>query len=69
MTVDEFPIPRTSMSSLSVNGDRDRYTTRDMEYSVVEVLAFTQLIHDPGARRRHMCGTNHQGLWRDPGWG
>ena len=41
VTVDEVPDPQNLHVTLSVNGEpRQDYSTSDMEYSVVEVLAF-----------------------------
>lgn len=63
VTVDEVPDPQNLRVTLSVNGDRRQdYSTSDMEYSVVEVLAFISghMTLVPGDVI--MCGTNHQGL-------
>jgi len=63
VTIDEVPDPQNLRVTLSVNGEvRQNYSTRDMEYSVIEVLAFitSYMTLIPGDVL--MCGTNHQGL-------
>ncbi len=63
VTVDEVPDPQNLRVTLSVNGEpRQDYSTRDMEYSVIEVLSFitSYMTLIPGDVL--MCGTNHQGL-------
>jgi 2-keto-4-pentenoate hydratase/2-oxohepta-3-ene-1,7-dioic acid hydratase in catechol pathway len=63
VTVDEIPDPQNLHVTLSVNGEpRQDYTTRDMEYSVVEVLAFISSYMTLVPGDVIMCGTNHQGL-------
>ena len=63
VTVDEVPDPQNLHVTLSVNGEpRQDYTTRDMEYSVVEVLAFISSYMTLVPGDVIMCGTNHQGL-------
>ena len=63
LTTDEVPDPQNLDVTLSVNGEvRQSYSTSDMEYSVVEVLAFASgyMTLVPGDVL--MLGTNHQGL-------
>lgn len=63
VTPDEVPDPQNLRVTLAVNGDpRQDYSTRDMEYGVVEILAFISgyMTLVPGDVL--MCGTNHQGL-------
>jgi 2-keto-4-pentenoate hydratase/2-oxohepta-3-ene-1,7-dioic acid hydratase in catechol pathway len=63
VTPDEIPDPQNLRVTLSVNGEtRQDYSTSDMEYSVVEVLAFISghMTLVPGDVI--LCGTNHQGL-------
>jgi 2-keto-4-pentenoate hydratase/2-oxohepta-3-ene-1,7-dioic acid hydratase in catechol pathway len=63
VTTDEVPDPQSLRVTLSVNGDlRQDYSTSDMEYSVVEILAFISghMTLVPGDVL--LCGTNHQGL-------
>jgi 2-keto-4-pentenoate hydratase/2-oxohepta-3-ene-1,7-dioic acid hydratase in catechol pathway len=63
VTVNEVPDPQDLHVTLSVNGEpRQDYTTRDMEYSVVEVLAFISSYMTLVPGDVIMCGTNHQGL-------
>ncbi len=51
VTTDEVPDPQNLRVTMTINGElRQDYTTSDMEYSVVEVLAFHHLLHDPGPR-------------------
>lgn len=63
VSVDEVSDPQDLQITLSVNGDiRQDYSTSDMEYSVVEILAFISghMTLVPGDVL--LCGTNHQGL-------
>lgn len=63
VTTDEVPDPQNLRVTMEVNGElRQDYSTSDMEYSVVEVLAFitSYMTLVPGDVL--MCGTNHQGL-------
>jgi 2-keto-4-pentenoate hydratase/2-oxohepta-3-ene-1,7-dioic acid hydratase in catechol pathway len=63
VTTDEIADPQHLRVTLSVNGElRQDYSTRDMEYSVVEILAFISgyMTLVPGDVL--LCGTNHQGL-------
>lgn len=63
VTTDEVPDPQNLRVRLTVNGDvRQDYSTADMEYSVVEVLAFISgyMTLIPGDVI--LCGTQHQGL-------
>ncbi len=63
VTTDEVPDPQNLRVTLAVNGElRQDYSTSDMEYSIVEVLAFitSYMTLVPGDVL--MCGTNHQGL-------
>jgi len=63
VTVDEVPDPQNLHVTLSVNGEpRQDYTTKDMEYRVVEVLAFISSYMTLMPGDIIMCGTNHQGL-------
>ena len=63
VTTDEVPDPQNLRVTLSVNGElRQDYSTRDMEYSVVEVLAFISSYMTLVPGDVIMCGTNHQGL-------
>ena len=63
VTVDEVPDPQNLHVTLSVNGEpRQDYTTKDMEYGVVEVLAFISSYMTLVPGDVIMCGTNHQGL-------
>ncbi len=63
VTVDEVPDPQNLHVTLSVNGEpRQDYSTRDMEYSVIEVLAFISSYMTLVPGDVIMCGTNHQGL-------
>jgi len=63
VSVDEVPDPQNLHVTLAVNGEpRQDYTTRDMEYSVVEVLAFISSYMTLVPGDIIMCGTNHQGL-------
>jgi 2-keto-4-pentenoate hydratase/2-oxohepta-3-ene-1,7-dioic acid hydratase in catechol pathway len=63
VTVDEVPDPQNLHVTLSVNGEpRQDYSTRDMEYSIVEVLAFISSYMTLVPGDVIMCGTNHQGL-------
>jgi 2-keto-4-pentenoate hydratase/2-oxohepta-3-ene-1,7-dioic acid hydratase in catechol pathway len=63
VTTDEVADPQNLRVTLAVNGDlRQDYSTSDMEYSVVEILAFITgyMTLVPGDVL--LCGTNHQGL-------
>ncbi|MDP9353860.1 MAG: fumarylacetoacetate hydrolase family protein [Chloroflexota bacterium] len=63
VTTDEVPDPQNLRVTMTINGElRQDYTTSDMEYSVVEVLAFitSYMTLVPGDVL--LCGTNHQGL-------
>lgn len=63
VTLDEVPDPRNLRVTLSVNGEtRQDYTTADMEYPVVEVLAYISGYMTLVPGDVIMCGTNHQGL-------
>ncbi len=63
MTTDEVPDPQNLRVTLSVNGElRQDYSTSDMEYSVVEILAFISSYMTLVPGDVIMCGTNHQGL-------
>ena len=63
VTVDEVPDPQNVRVTMTVNGEpRQDYSTSDMEYSVVEVLAFISSYMTLVPGDVIMCGTNHQGL-------
>ncbi len=63
VTVDEVPDPQNLRVTMSVNGElRQDYSTSDMEYSAVEVLAFISSYMTLVPGDVLMCGTNHQGL-------
>lgn len=63
VTVDEVPDPQNLHVTLATNGEvRQDYSTSDMEYSVVEVLAFISSYMTLVPGDVIMCGTNHQGL-------
>ena len=63
VTTDEVPDPQNLRVTLTVSGElRQDYTTRDMEYSVVEVLAFISSYMTLVPGDVIMCGTQHQGL-------
>ena len=63
VTPDKVPDPQSLRVTLSVNGEpRQNYSTADMEYSVVEVLAFISGYMTLGPGDVILCGTNHQGL-------
>jgi 2-keto-4-pentenoate hydratase/2-oxohepta-3-ene-1,7-dioic acid hydratase in catechol pathway len=63
VTTDEIPDPQNLRVTLTVNGEeRQNYTTADMEYSVVEVLAFISGFMTLVPGDVIMCGTQHQGL-------
>ena len=63
VTTDEAPDPQNLRVTLSVNGEmRQDYSTSDMEYSIVEVLAFISSYMTLMPGDVIMCGTNHQGL-------
>lgn len=63
VTTDEIADPQDLIVTLTVNGDlRQEYSTSDMEYSVVEVLAFISSYMTLVPGDVLLCGTNHQGL-------
>jgi len=63
VTVDEVPDPQNLRVTLAINGEpRQDYSTRDMEYSLVEVLAFISSYMTLVPGDVILCGTNHQGL-------
>lgn len=63
VTTDEVADPQALRVTLSVNGEpRQDYSTSDMEYSVVEILAFISGYMTLVPGDVIMCGTNHQGL-------
>lgn len=63
VSLDEVPDPQDLRVTLTVNGEsRQDYTTRDMEYSVVEVLAFISSYMTLVPGDVILCGTQHQGL-------
>jgi 2-keto-4-pentenoate hydratase/2-oxohepta-3-ene-1,7-dioic acid hydratase in catechol pathway len=63
VTPDEVPSPQLLHVSLSVNGDlRQHYSTEDMEYSVIEVLAFITSYMTLVPGDVILTGTNHQCL-------
>ena len=63
VTVDEVPNPQDLRVTLSVNGElRQDYSTADMEYGVVEVLAFISGYMTLVPGDVILCGTQHQGL-------
>ncbi len=63
VTTDEVPDPQNLRVKLTVNGEqRQDYTTADMEYSVVEVLAFISSYMTLVPGDVILCGTQHQGL-------
>ncbi|HEV2128799.1 MAG TPA: fumarylacetoacetate hydrolase family protein [Thermomicrobiales bacterium] len=63
VTTDEVPDPQNLRVTLTVNGEeRQNYTTADMEYSVVEVLAFISSYMTLVPGDVILCGTQHQGL-------
>ena len=63
VTIDEIPDPLNLHVTLAVNGEpRQDYSTRDMEYSVVEILAYISSFMTLVPGDVIMCGTNHQGL-------
>lgn len=63
VTPDEIPDPQSLRVTLTVNGElRQDYTTADMEYSVVEILAFISGYMTLVPGDVILCGTNHQGL-------
>ena len=63
VTTDEVPDPQNLRVTLVVNGEeRQNYTTADMEYSVVEVLAFISSYMTLVPGDVILCGTQHQGL-------
>lgn len=63
VTTDEITDPQNLRVTLTVNGEpRQDYSTSDMEYSVVEVLAYISSYMTLVPGDVIMCGTNHQGL-------
>ena len=63
VTTDEISNPNDLRVTLSVNGEqRQNYSTSDMEYSVVEVLAFLSSYMTLVPGDVIITGTNHQGL-------
>lgn len=63
VTTDEVPDPQALRVQLSVSGElRQDYSTSDMEYSVVEILAFLSSYMTLVPGDVILCGTNHQGL-------
>jgi 2-keto-4-pentenoate hydratase/2-oxohepta-3-ene-1,7-dioic acid hydratase in catechol pathway len=63
VTTDEVPDPQILNVTLSVNGQpRQNYSTSDMEYSVIETLAFISSYMTLVPGDVLLCGTNHQGL-------
>jgi len=63
VTADEIADPQDLRVTLAVNGEpRQDYSTKDMEYSVVELLAFISGYMTLVPGDVIMCGTNHQGL-------
>jgi 2-keto-4-pentenoate hydratase/2-oxohepta-3-ene-1,7-dioic acid hydratase in catechol pathway len=63
VTTDEVPDPQDLRVTLSVNGEsRQDYSTVDMEYPVVEILAYISGYMTLVPGDVIMCGTNHQGL-------
>lgn len=63
VTTDEVPEPQNLRVTLAVNGElRQDFSTSDMEYSVVEVLAFISSYMTLVPGDVILTGTNHQGL-------
>lgn len=63
VTTDEVPDPQSLRVTLTVNGEaRQNYSTADMEYPIVEVLAYISSYMTLIPGDIIMCGTNHQGL-------
>ncbi|MBA2454913.1 MAG: fumarylacetoacetate hydrolase family protein [Chloroflexia bacterium] len=63
VTPDEVGDPQQLQITLIVNGQqRQSYSTADMEYPVVEMLAFLSSYMTLVPGDVIMCGTNHQGL-------
>jgi 2-keto-4-pentenoate hydratase/2-oxohepta-3-ene-1,7-dioic acid hydratase in catechol pathway len=63
VTTDEIADPQDLNVTLTVNGElRQEYNTSDMEYTVVEVLAFISSYMTLVPGDVLLCGTNHQGL-------
>lgn len=63
VTRDEIVDPQRLSVSLTVNGEpRQQYSTVDMEYPVVDVLAFISGYMTLVPGDVILCGTNHQGL-------
>lgn len=63
VTTGMVPDPQNLRVTLTVNGEqRQDYSTADMEYSVVEVLAFISSYMTLVPGDVILCGTQHQGL-------
>lgn len=63
VTTDEIADPQNLRVTLSVNGEsRQDYSTDDMEYTVVEILAYISSYMTLVPGDVLICGTNHQGL-------
>lgn len=63
VTTDEVADPQNLHVTLSVNDEpRQDYSTSDMEYSVVETLAYLSSFMTLVPGDVIICGTNHQGL-------
>lgn len=63
VTIDEVRDPQKLRVTMSVNGElRQDYSTSDMEYGVVEILAYISAYMTLVPGDVIMCGTNHQGL-------
>ncbi|HBY44771.1 MAG TPA: fumarylacetoacetate hydrolase, partial [Chloroflexi bacterium] len=63
VTPNEVPDPQNLRVTLSVNGEiRQDYSTADMEYSVVEILAYISGYMTLVPGDVILCGTNHQGI-------
>lgn len=63
VTVDEVPDPQHLRVTLSVNGEpRQDYATSDLEYGVVEILAFISSVMTLVPGDVILCGTSQRGL-------
>lgn len=63
VTPNEVPDPQNLRVTLAVNGEiRQDYSTADMEYSVVEILAYISGYMTLVPGDVILCGTNHQGI-------
>lgn len=63
VTTDEVADPQQLAVTLTVNGEpRQQYSTADMEYPIVEVLAYISGYMTLVPGDVILCGTNHQGL-------